>query len=428
MNYRFFVILSLIALCSCQNKKDAKNTSKEHTVKSINFEEFSLIDISSNAQTDLQNWKPFQSLMQVIVSMAPNKIKNSKHLVSVNPDSALIYHRFSASKTRNILENSDIERDWRTVKNVKDTIFRLEKKNEGEESFMQWNHFLVENVPYTFSIFIKDLSVLDFGLNFVHNEKIIMQDVWKIQKEADTALTKLKKEDLNWRTPKLIDKHGIPTEEAKEIDFKTIAVLEIKTETILLDDNWQEFRIPFIPEKSDTYGIRMGFKADAKPKDIILFYRPTLQIRAKDFYKMGAHSDKIVKEQSTVESSYYSVFFWLRQIEDELKQLLSDEASFPEKINTSAIKARFRWFETQVKELTDNVKNNPDFQENEVKSSIKKLQNTFNDIILHVNKFYDSDLDERMKHISTQVDTLTKTSTSNTPTPHLKTEEEEKIE
>lgn len=424
MNYKFFIILSLIALCSCQNKKDAKSVSKEHKVKSIHFEEFSLIDISSNAQNDLQSWKSFQSLMQVIVGMAPTKIKNTENLVNSHPDSLLIYKRLPAQNPQTVLENAAVERDWRTVKGVQDTVFRLEKKNGNEVSYIQWNHFLVENVPYTFSIFVKDLGIFDFGLNFVHNEKIIVQDVWKIRKETDSVLTSLKKEDLNVRTPKLVDEQGIPTGEAKDFDIRTMPILEIKTETILLDNDWREFRIPFIPEKSDVYGIRMGFRKDAKQKDIILFYRPTLQIRAKDFFKMGEYSDKIVQEQSTVESSYYSVFFWLRQIEDELKQLLADDQSFPEKIKANAIKARFRLFETQVKELADNVKNNPDFQESEVKSHIKKLQNTFNDIILHINKFYDSDLDERMKHISTQVDTLTETATNNVPMLHTETEKQ----
>lgn len=407
MIIRFFILTLGWSLLSCQNRKEQETLPETHKVKSIDFDELKIIEISPQATPDFQNWTHFRTLMQVIVSMAPNQIKNSNHSVSLNPDSLLVYHRFSTSKTKTILESAEIERDWRTVKSVQDTVFRLEKKNESEVSFMQWNHFLVENVPYTFSIFVKDLTVVDFGLNFVHNENVIVQDVWKIRKETDSVLVNLKKEDLKVRTPKLVNEHGIPAEEVKDIDFSTTPILEIKTETVLLDDNWKEFRIPFIPEKSDVYGIRIGFRKDAKQKDLILFYRPTLQIRAKDFYKMGEHSDKIIKEQSSIKSSYYSVFFWLRQIEDELKQLLSNGDTFPEKINTPIIKSRFRLFETQVKELADNVKNNPDFKEEEIKQRIAEMQKTFNAIILHINKLYESDLDNRMQEISSRADSIT---------------------
>lgn len=385
MNYKFFIILSLIALCSCQNKKDAKSVSKEHKVKSIHFEEFSLIDISSNAQNDLQSWKSFQSLMQVIVGMAPTKIKNTENLVNSHPDSLLIYNRLPAQNPQTILENAVVERDWRTNNNVKDTIFRFEKKKEGESAWVQWNKFLVKDIPYTLSVFAKSLNHNQIVLEFTQTHTIY-------------------KDSFDLSNP----------------NSENLGNKKIKSG----DDNWKELQLTFTPSKEGSYGIRLVFDENTKNGSSILFYRPTLQIPAKYFSKIGQFSDKIVQEQSTVESSYYSVFFWLRQIEDELKQLLADDQSFPEKIKANAIKARFRLFETQVKELADNVKNNPDFQESEVKSHIKKLQNTFNDIILHINKFYDSDLDERMKHISTQVDTLTETATNNVPMLHTEKEKQ----
>ena len=63
------------------------------------------------------------------------------------------------------------------------------------------------------------------------------------------------------------------------------------------------------------------------------------------------------------------------------------------------MKARFRLFETQIKVLADNVRNNPDFKEETLKAQIKQLGGTFNSILARINNLYDSNLDERMQYI-----------------------------
>jgi hypothetical protein len=86
-------------------------------------------------------------------------------------------------------------------------------------------------------------------------------------------------------------------------------------------------------------------------------------------------------------------------MQDTLQELLND--TFPERIDIPSIKARFRLFQTQIKSLADNVKNNPDFKEEDIKNNINLLEETFNSIISHINKIYNNDLDERMRYIDT---------------------------
>ncbi|GJQ06593.1 hypothetical protein CAPN010_07510 [Capnocytophaga cynodegmi] len=375
MAYRLLIILLLTTLFSCRNNKNTNELQKEYKTKSIDFEDFDVSNISANAQTEIRSWKAFQSLMQVIVSMAPSKIKNTENLINSNPDSLLVYNRLFPVNTKTIHENATVERDWRTHNNLKDTIFRFEKKKDKELSFIQWNKFLVKNIPYTFSVFAKNFNYNTLTLSFSEKEETLIKEIFVLD--------------------------SFYSEKYNEKKIKQ------------LDDDWKELQLTFTPKNEGTHSIKLSFEEDSKNGDNILFYRPTLQIPTKYFSKIGEYSDKIIKEQSFVESSYYTVFFWLMQIEEELKQLLAEDA-FPEKINVPAVKARFRLFETQVKELADNVKNNPNFQKQDVQKSIKNIQNTFNEIILRINNFYDSDLENQMQKINLQSDTIQKNNSENT--------------
>jgi hypothetical protein len=335
-----------------------------HKVKSIDFEEFKLIDLTPKAQEDMKHWKSFQSLMQVIVSMAPAKIKNTDDLMLSNPDSLLVYSRLYPinSKTENI--NSLVERDWRAPAEAsKDTVFRFEKKKNNEVASLQWSRFLVANIPYTFSVVLKKVNYPKVNLNFSESN-----------------------------TDELSATFALDTLNSSTSNVKKTA----------LEDDWNRYQITFSPKKSAPYTIKLSLDENAKENDNVILYRSVLELPAKYFHKVGQYSDKIVGEHSEVESSYYSVFFWLVQIEDALRELLNDDATFPEKINVPTVKARLRLFQTQIKALADNVKNNPDFKEEELKSNISLLGQTFNSVIARINNIYGNDLEERMKFIGTQ--------------------------
>lgn len=362
MKYQLLSFLFLAILWSCKNPSEEK-LEKSHTVKAIDFQEFKVISISPQAKTDLHNWKSFQSLLQIIVNMAPTKVKNTEDLVATKLDSLLIYKRLYPLNQKTFFENAIAERDWRMANNSKDTVFRLEKREEGEFSFMEWNHFLIENTPYVFSFFVKKINLEQLKISFVSEDKEFKHSQYNL---ADSTLTQ-------------------------------------KSHITAMNDGWFEIKEEFIPSKSSTYGIRMDLTENSKKGDNVIFYRPTLQILAKDLQKVRNFSDKIVQEHSFVESSYYSVFFWLKQIDDELKHLLNED-TFPEKLNVPTIKSRFQLLHTQIKELADNVKNNPDYQEVIVEKSIQKIEKTFNSILLRINYIYESDLDEKMQQINNQID------------------------
>ena len=355
-------LLLVAGLISCDgSQQTSDNTPTEHKVKSVDFEELKLTDLSPKAHEDLRQWKNFQSLMQIIISMAPNKIKNTDTLALSNPDSLLIYNRLHpiSSKTENV--NALVERDWRTPPNsTKDTVFRVEKIKEDGKAFLQWRRFLVANIPYTFSVSSKKINYSLLNLVFSEEGK----------EELSTQLV-----------------------------LDTLSTLPANVKRRTLVDDWNEFEVVFSPKKTGTYNIQLSLDEEAKANDNVILYRPVLELAAKNFQKVSQYSDKIIGENSKVESSYYSVYFWLTQMQDALRDLLTD--SFPERIDIPSIKVRFRLFQTQIKSLADNVKNNPDFKEETLKNNINLLGENFNSIISHINKVYNNDLDERMRYIDT---------------------------
>ncbi|WP_315163460.1 hypothetical protein [Capnocytophaga leadbetteri] len=355
-------LLLVAGLISCDgSQQTSDNTPTEHKVKSVDFEELKLTDLSPKAHEDLRQWKNFQSLMQIIISMAPNKIKNTDALALSNPDSLLIYNRLHpiSSKTENV--NALVERDWRTPPNsTKDTVFRVEKIKEDGKAFLQWRRFLIANIPYTFSVSSKKINYSLLNLVFSEEGK----------EELSTQLV-----------------------------LDTLSTLPANVKRRTLVDDWNEFEVVFSPKKTGTYNIQLSLDEEAKANDNVILYRPVLELAAKNFQKVSQYSDKIIGENSKVESSYYSVYFWLTQMQDALRDLLTD--SFPERIDIPSIKVRFRLFQTQIKSLADNVKNNPDFKEETLKNNINLLGENFNSIISHINKVYNNDLDERMRYIDT---------------------------
>lgn len=359
MKYLFLFIVPLFLL-SCEERATPKTAAQAHKVKSIDFEEFKLIDISPKAQTDLYQWKSFQSLLQVMLAMAPSKIKNPPLLPLSNPDSLLLYSRLYPINSQTVLTNIYVERDWRApAESAKDTVFRIEKNKEASTANLQWERFLVAGIPYTWSFISKKVGYDRFHLSFLEGT----QEVYTAFFSLDPLVSSGK-----------------------------------NVKTTSLSDDWKQYKVVFTPKKSSLYTLRLSFDEEAKMNDNAIFYRSVLELPAKDFPKVGQYASKIAAENTQVESSYYSVFFWLVQIEEALKELLNDD-TFPERIQVPAVKARFRLFETQIKVLADNVRNNPDFKEETLKAQIKQLGGTFNSILARINNLYDSNLDERMQYI-----------------------------
>lgn len=357
---KLLFLFLLVSFVSCDTNPNKQQAPKEHKVKTIDFEEFKIDDINDKAKNDLRDWKNFQSLMQVIVSMAPTKIKNTDDLVLSNPDSLLLYSRLYPKNSKTEKINTAVEQDWRTPANgSRDTVFRIEKTKNEQYSFVQWQRFLIANIPYTFSLISKKVNYPQIDLYFEDESSQVLKTT---------------------------------------LSLDTLSPLASNVKRNNLSDEWYKFEVTFSPKKTSNYLIKLSFDEDAKVNDNVILYRSVLEIPAKYFNQVSKYSDKIVGAHSEVQSSYYSVFFWLMQIEDAMKELLTND-SFPEPINTSTVKARFRLFQTQIKVLADNIKNNPDFKEEELKSNIKLIEHTFNSIIARINNIYNNDLDEKMKGI-----------------------------
>ncbi|MDO5607825.1 MAG: hypothetical protein Q4G08_05140 [Capnocytophaga sp.] len=354
---------------SCQTQQ--KNTVKEEYIpKSISLEDFDIPKLSSKATDSIKEWASFRNLTQVMVSMAPYKTRNADQILLNTPDSVLIYKRLYAKNSKTILDNISVDKDWRTLEHSKDTIYRLQKRNEVDKTNLSWNEYLLADIPYTFSVFVKNVSIPHLTIAF-----------------ADALQNPV-------------------AERSFALDSLYASAAGPYSQVVEMKDNWKEFRLTFTPTTDAMYALIMKINEDSKAGNSLLFYRPTLQIPLKYFAKIGQSSERIVQEQTEVKSSYNSIYFWLTQLEDEIKHLL-DEDDFPKTIHNSVIKSRFHLFNTQIHELSDNIQNNPELTDQQTKEKIRQIQDTYSNIIERINKAYDSNLEELMRKIMRERDTIT---------------------
>lgn len=152
-----FTILSLF-IVACSNTNQAGNTIEKTTTKSVSLNDFKLPAISNEANQDLEKWVDFRSLIQVMVGMAPNKIKNADNFTIKNPDSLVTYKRLYPKSSKAILKNVTIDKDWRKVDGINDSIFRFQKRNNSELTYLLWKEYLLKDISYTFSIFLRNMN------------------------------------------------------------------------------------------------------------------------------------------------------------------------------------------------------------------------------------------------------------------------------
>lgn len=359
---RLFIIGFVLFLVSCKGKLYEELEVSSYTPKSVTIEGFDVPRLSPKAAESMKEWASFRNLTQTMVSLAPYETRNTEQILHNNPDTLLIYRRLSPKNEKIVLHNVYVDRDWRTLENPKDTIFRLQKIENVETTFVGWNAYLLKDVSYTFSVFFKNISMPKITLSFTN-----ISD--------ETAVS-----------------------ETFYLDSIFVPSQNVNRQILAMKDNWVELRLTFLPKSDDVYQIAIGAGEDTKPSNSSLFYRPTLQIRLKDLEKINQSATHIVQKQIDIKSSYNAIFFWLSQIQEETKHLLAENA-FPKTIDTPIIKSRFDLFYTQVSELADNIRNNPDVYDDFVKEKIKHIQNTYKIIIERINKSYDGNLEQLMLQI-----------------------------
>ena len=363
MNKKIFIsVISLCFLVSCNENNKTKEQA-EREAKTIYIKEFIFPELTEKSVNSIKEWYDFKTIYQILLSISPQKQKVNI-LENINPDSLYIYKRLYPNTPNNELFNGRIEQDWRAAESLSDTIYRFIKNKKDEYSSMGWREVLLKDLPYTFSIQVQNTS----NINNIKIE-ILREKDKKIVQEQFIHLDSLQ--------------HNIPQEYTK---FTS------------LSDNWLKVDMKIISPLNGTYLFSVNYNDKDAENEYISFYRSTLLLPMKYRGEIEKSSDKLLHNQQDVKSSYTGVYFWLFQIEDELKQLWAKN-NFPENLNRNEIKARLKLFETYVRELSSNVKEDPNLSKEAVQEGILHIRKSFASLINYINFINEEDLNNKLENI-----------------------------
>ena len=363
MNKKIFIsVISLCFLVSCNENNKTKEQA-EREAKTIYIKEFIFPELTEKSVNSIKEWYDFKTIYQILLSISPQKQKVNI-LENINPDSLYIYKRLDPNTPNNELFNGRIEQDWRAAESLSDTIYRFIKNKKDEYSSMGWREVLLKDLPYTFSIQVQNTS----NINNIKIE-ILREKDKKIVQEQFIHLDSLQ--------------HNIPQEYTK---FTS------------LSDNWLKVDMKIISPLNGTYLFSVNYNDKDAENEYISFYRSTLLLPMKYRGEIEKSSDKLLHNQQDVKSSYTGVYFWLFQIEDELKQLWAKN-NFPENLNRNEIKARLKLFETYVRELSSNVKEDPNLSKEAVQEGILHIRKSFASLINYINFINEEDLNNKLENI-----------------------------
>lgn len=363
MNKKIFIsVISLCFLVSCNENNKTKEQA-EREAKTIYIKEFIFPELTEKSVNSIKEWYDFKTIYQILLSISPQKQKVNI-LENINPDSLYIYKRLYPNTANNELFNGRIEQDWRAAESLSDTIYRFIKNKKDEYSSMGWREVLLKDLPYTFSIQVQNTS----NINNIKIE-ILREKDKKIVQEQFIHLDSLQ--------------HNIPQEYTK---FTS------------LSDNWLKVDMKIISPLNGTYLFSVNYNDKDAENEYISFYRSTLLLPMKYRGEIEKSSDKLLHNQQDVKSSYTGVYFWLFQIEDELKQLWAKN-NFPENLNRNEIKARLKLFETYVRELSSNVKEDPNLSKEAVQEGILHIRKSFASLINYINFINEEDLNNKLENI-----------------------------
>ena len=363
MNKKIFIsVISLCFLVSCNENNKTKEQA-EREAKTIYIKEFIFPELTEKSVNSIKEWYDFKTIYQILLSISPQKQKVNI-LENINPDSLYIYKRLYHNTANNELFNGRIEQDWRAAESLSDTIYRFIKNKKDEYSSMGWREVLLKDLPYTFSIQVQNTS----NINNIKIE-ILREKDKKIVQEQFIHLDSLQ--------------HNIPQEYTKFTSFS---------------DNWLKVDMKIISPLNGTYLFSVNYNDKDAENEYISFYRSTLLLPMKYRGEIEKSSDKLLHNQQDVKSSYTGVYFWLFQMEDELKQLWAKN-NFPENLNRNEIKARLKLFETYVRELSSNVKEDPNLSKEAVQEGILHIRKSFASLINYINFINEEDLNNKLENI-----------------------------
>ena len=363
----FFLIGSLL---SCEQRKKPA-ISQRQEAKSVYIKKYTYPELSEEAAQNIRNWYELKTIYQILLSISPER-QTVPILKNTNPDSLYVYKRLYATAKENIQTNGSIMQDWRDLESKSDTAYKFVKRKTDEGASFAWEAILLKDLPYTFSVHMFPSS----------------------------GIKKVKLEIIRQKDQKVI------REQFLHLDSLSLNILAPYTKLTTEDDGWLKVDMQVETPLYGEYNFAINYDEKEVAEDYISFYRSELLLPVKYQDEIEKSSEKLLGKEKNIKSSYNSIYFWLFQLEDELRQLWAKD-NFPEKLRRNEIKARLKLFETYVRRLSSEVKENPRLTKEEVQQGILDIRESFASVIRYINFLNKEKLDDKLDTLLNSSDTLT---------------------
>lgn len=357
---KIFCIIGILSLFfSCQEEKKIAPKQEKKESKEVEIQSFTLSELSPVALDSVRGWQEFRSLQQALLSLAPSQNQPQKTL----SDSLVLYKRLYVRNPNHSVAGARMDKDWRLPQEASDTIYRFTKQGKAEESYFGWRELLLKDVPYTFSLRAKG----------------------NLSKENEMMIGVLRERDK-----KMI------FQERFSLDSINQSIENQNVKVFPLDEGWVNFQVEVRPAAEGMYTFMLAHIPERPADDYISVYRMQLLVPQRFKQEIEGASSKIASKTFRIKSSYDGLYFWLFQVQDELSQLWAKDY-FPQALNTPQIKSRLRLFQTYVGRLADEVKNNPQLTEKQIREEVFLIRDSFNSVIDCINFSYEDNLPSRMQ-------------------------------
>ena len=262
--------------------------------------------------------------------------------------------------------------DWRDLESKSDTAYKFVKRKTDEVASFAWEAILLKDLPYTFSV----------------------------RMYPSSGIKKVKLEVVRQKDQKVI------REQFLHLDSLSLNTLSPYTKLTTEDNGWLKVDMQVETPLYGEYSFAINYDEKEVAEDYISFYRSELLLPIKYQDEIEKSSEKLLGKEKNIKSSYNSIYFWLFQLEDELRQLWAKD-NFPEKLRRDEIKSRLKLFETYVRRLSSEVKENPSLSKEEVQQGILDIRESFASVIRYINFLNKEKLDEKLGTLLNSSDTLT---------------------
>lgn len=380
---RYFILLAILLVgFSCETS--TKQTQPKKNSRKLVLSSYTLSELNEKAYLEVAHWSAFRALYHVMKHLAPNNVQISSDITIENPDSLLTYKRLYTKSSLTLQQNIFVDKDWRSADRASDTVYRITPNEKSQPSYLQWKEELIQGIDYHISIWAYPSGSSLMG--------------FRIASEQDRRFR-------------------IHTEEEFHLD----SISQFPPVTAVNNSlQWRKITMDFTPQKTDEYSLQLflpeqGSNTSASSSSILIL-TPSILVRSKDFSKLSSGSENLFSHSETITSSFYSVYFWLQQMDEELHQLLV-ENQFPEKLNTPSLRARFLLLQTRIRALKDQLKNQSDIDENTVASEVLTIEKGFSTIIENINTLYQDRLQTLMDKASLQIQNSDTTQHAQLPIP-----------